>query len=106
MLNSEIHFHSIEIGEAIDQIWSLYESLLKSISEIMSWVGGDYENRVANSGEKNGMRVLSCISGEDIFIFRTNEQGQMRHSKSRQFYNVIPRGDGMGETSCNFIDGQ
>ncbi|XLS98558.1 hypothetical protein HN51_041293 [Arachis hypogaea] len=46
-------------------------------------------------------------SGEDtmqIFILRTNESRQMRHSESRQLCSVIPRGDGVGETSCNSMD--
>lgn len=49
----EKEYHSVEIGEAINQSGGLSETLLKGIAEIVSRVGGDNQNRGANPREKD-----------------------------------------------------
>ena len=78
-------YHSIEIGEAINQSWGLCEALLESITEVVSRIGGDDEHRGANSGEKDGED--GAASGLANATFATNEDP----FQSLLLHNVLQR---------------
>lgn len=60
-------YQCVEIGEAINESGRLGESLLKSITEIVSRVGGDDENGATNAGEKNRDNGATCGLADAAF---------------------------------------